>query len=157
MKTIPLTKGETAIVDDEDYEKLTKHSWCMSSNGYAKRCVFGKKRGINKTILMHQEVIDAKKGEWIDHINHNKLDNRKENLRICNASTNGANQRVSVKNTSGYKGVSWDKEKSKWLARIAYKGKQMNLGRYFTAREAAMAYNAKALELYKEFAYLNKV
>src|SRR3990167_419773 len=109
MKQIKLTQGKYTLVDDEEFDWLSKWSWCLHTNGYAQRGIFSKKRNINKMILMHREIMKPRDEEWIDHINQNKLDNRKSNLRICNASTNGANQKISIKNTSGYKGVNWDK------------------------------------------------
>ncbi len=107
MKEIQLTKGKVTLVDDEDYEYLMKNSWCYQNPGYAARRK-------NKSIeLMHRVIMKAKKGEQVDHIDMNRLNNQKENLRIVNNSQNGMNKLVQNNSTSGYKGVSWRKERNK--------------------------------------------
>ncbi len=93
----------------------------------------------------------------IDHINHVKADNSLKNLRACSRSENFANRKKQQNNTSGYKGVAWDKEKRKWRARIGHGRKLFYIGRYKDIKDAAVAYNKKALELFGEFAYLNKI
>lgn len=152
MKKILLTKNKFVLVDSEDFERISLHSWCLSSNGYAKRGVFNQ----NKTILMHREVMNLKAG-IIDHINGDKLDNRKSNLRLCTISLNGANTRIASNNTSGYKGVHWDTRDKKWLAKICVNQKSMNLGRYENKMDAAVAYNEAAKVYFGEFARLNNV
>ena len=97
-KKIELSKGKCALVDNEDYERLMQYKWCASKTkiGYysiRKDYTSGKQ----KTILMHRIIMDCPKGMIVDHINHNALDNRKENLRICTNSQNLMNQRVSKK------------------------------------------------------------
>lgn len=105
---------------------------------------------------MHQDVIGENKGGNIDHINHDTLDNRRENLRPCTVSQNGANQGVRVNNTSGFKGVSLFKRDQVWQAYINMFGKRRHLGYYATPIEAALAYDRAALEYHGEFAMTNK-
>ena len=91
----------------------------------------------------------------IDHINHNGLDNRRENLRICTNAENNRHRRKPKNNTSGYKGVCWDKSKKKWRARIEKDNKNIHIGYYNILEEAARAYDAKAKELFGKYAQLN--
>jgi hypothetical protein len=145
--------GLFALVDDEDYESLSKHHWNITTNGYAKRCIFSKKKRINKTILMHQEILNTP--DWIDHKNMNKLDNQKDNLRICDASTNGINTKISSKNTSGYRGVHFANDIKRWRASIHLNRKRIWLGVFKTAEEASIAYNLAAKKYFGEFARIN--
>jgi len=92
-----------------------------------------------------------------DHINRNRLDYRKENLRPCNKSQNMANSKISKRNSSGYKGVSFDPSRNNWRAVICKRGKYITIGRYNTKEEAAEAYNLKAKELFGKFANLNVI
>lgn len=93
--------------------------------------------------------------KYIDHKDNNGLNNKWENLRKASKRDNSANVLIQENNTSGYKGVTFDKSRNKWLAGIKYNYKRINLGRYDTAKEAAMAYDKKALELFGEFACTN--
>jgi hypothetical protein len=149
---IPLTQGKFAIVDAEDYDRLNQDKW------YAGKCkntyYAGRVEG-GKTIKMHREIMHAPKGVLVDHINHNGLDNRKRNLRLCTHAQNCYNQQASATGTSKYKGVSWHKSNSKWSARIRCDRKFYNLGEFDNQMEAAMAYDDKAVELFGEFACLN--
>ena len=153
---IPLTQGKVAIVDKEDYKRLAKYSWSYDSNGYAYR-----RKTIEpyKSVLvsMHREILEyIPKGKVVDHKNRNKLDNRKENLRITTQSYNAANS-PPRKGTSKFKGVHWGNRYNKWIAKIEKEGKFYRLGHYDCEINAAIAYNKKALELFGEFAYLNNV
>lgn len=107
MKLMPLTQGKSAIVDDVDYPALSEYSWCVKKCGglqYAARGI--KTGGIQKTILMHRIILDARADVEVDHINGNGLDNRRCNLRLVNSSQNHFNQRKQHKQTSSkYKGV----------------------------------------------------
>lgn len=156
---IPLTQGQFAIVDAKNYEWLMQWKWCAltSKNSYRPiRAI--KKRGKWTTLYMSRFILNAPDNLQVDHINHNILDNRESNLRICDQSQNNANQLIRMDGKSKYKGVSWDKtkkRKKRWVAEIKYYGKKFHLGHYRTETEAAKAYDAKALELFGEFAYTN--
>lgn len=143
-KAIPLTQGKYAIVDEEDYEKVIKHDWSFDANGYAISSSVGK---MHRFIL---EVIDPKL--LGDHINMDKIDNRKCNLRVATSGQNNFNKK-SIGGRSKYKGVT--KCGAKWRARIALDRYRKHIGVFDTEEQAAMAYDELAAHLYKEFAYLN--
>lgn len=144
MKKIPVKltnkKASTfALVDDEDFDTLSKIGW-FSRDGYAaytKREFVG---GPPVTVLMHRLVMRAKKGQTIDHINRNKLDNRKQNLRFCSQMENTWNTGKRVTATSGHQGVSWHKASQAWRARIQTAGKRIELGSFGSKEEASLAY-----------------
>lgn len=108
-------------------------------------------------VFMHRFIMMAPEGLEVDHINGNRLDNRECNLRIVTPSKNQYNRRMQRNNKTGYKGVSFDRSRGKFMASISANGKQINLGRFKTAEEAARAYNQAALELHGEYAFLNDV
>jgi hypothetical protein len=164
MKTIKLTQGKESIVDDEDYQELNKYKWFCDSNGYAVRAITiqsqNKKFGIKhkqKTILMHKVINNTPEGFETDHINGIKLDNRKSNLRIATSSQNKANVGLRTDNTSGYKGVCWNKKARKWVAQIMFNNEKIYIGYFAKKEQAATAYNTKALELFGEFVKLNVI
>lgn len=161
MKYIKLTQGQVALVDDDDYDSLNAHKWFAAwskdvQSFYAMRnspTANGKRR----TIRMHIDIMSAKMGDYVDHINHNTLDNRRENLRVCSGSQNRANRRMQVNNTSGFKGVNWLKERGKWQARSRINGKRRHIGLFATALEAAIAYDRAAKDEFGEFALTNQM
>jgi len=104
---------------------------------------------------MHRMIMHAPKHLCCDHIDHNGLNNRKSNLRLCTNAQNTHNQRIRPNGTSKYKGVSWHRPNNKWVARIAFKRKRMHIGIFDNQMEAAMAYDDKAIELFGEFACVN--
>ena len=151
-RIIPLTQGKFAIVDAEDYERLSRHKWCAAkSNGrfYAQRTENG------RTIKMHREIMNPPPGMVCDHKNHNTLDNRKSNLRICTVSQNQQNRLPSTGGTSQYKGVAWNEGHQKWAAQIQHNRRQIHIGYYDYEADAAIAYDDMAVELFGEFACLN--
>jgi hypothetical protein len=150
-KEIQLTNGKKAVVDDEDYEVLNKHTWHYSG-GYAVRLI--KKSG-GKSILMHREIMNTPDGMETDHIDHNGLNNCKNNLRICNQHQNQANSKLRIDNTSGFKGVNFKKSQKSWQANIKCNGKKIFIGSFLTPGEASFAYEKTALELFGEFANIN--
>ena len=150
MKTIPLTKGKSAIVDDEDFAALSKHKWCLNNKGYAVRGS-GRATG-HKTIFMHRVLCATPQGMATDHINGNKLDNRRENLRACTNAENLANRGVPKNNRTGFKGVSFKKALGKYCARIKINYSEKHLGVFNTAEEAHAAYCAAAASIQGDFA-----
>lgn len=157
MKEIKLTRNKVAIVDDEDYENLSKFTWHCSYFGYAERATSRAKGKKRRIIKMHREVLRATRGQEVDHINGDRLDNRKENLRFCTNHQNRFNQKVRKDNTSGFKGVYWDKAKRKWYVSIAAKPHRVFLGYFDDKEDGAKAYNAAAKRLHGSFARLNCV
>jgi hypothetical protein len=159
VKIIPLTQGQAAIVDDEDYEALAKFKWQAewsrnAQTWYAKRRT-SKADGC-RTVRMHREIVGAGAGEQVDHRNHDGLDNRRDNLRRCTVTQNNANQRKGAGHTSRYKGVSWNALTGSWRAQISVEGTTRHIGQYASEKEAAAAYDAAASALHGEFAYLNR-
>ena len=151
-------KGKFAIVDAKNYEWLNQWEWyCSNGLNIAYRTMTMKewdssyKVKIGTHILMHRFILNAPKGMDVDHINHNRLDNRECNLRICTRSQNLGNCLI----TKGrkYKGIK--KRGKKWQANITCNYKKYYLGIFDSEIEAAKAYDAKALELFGEFAYTN--
>jgi hypothetical protein len=154
---ITLTKGKVALIDTEDLLKIAGHSWYFQS-GYAATSIGGRKN--KKMIYMHRLIMGITDNKIrIDHINHDKLDNRKQNLRACSHSENGKNLpvRKSSNKTSKYKGVYFDKSRDKWTARIKVDYKGIFLGRFDDEKQAALAYNKAAQTYFGEFACLNEM
>ena len=152
MKYISLTQGKFAIVDDEDYKELSKHKWYAMKNGtryYALRKVNGKK------ILMHRVIMTPPRHLQVDHINHNGLDNRRANLRLCTARQQTWNSFPRKNTSSKFKGVHWNKCSMKWQVQIWKNGKPKHLGLYDNETEAAKVYDREATGLFGEYAYLN--
>jgi hypothetical protein len=159
MVELPLSRNLIAIIDDEDLELVGQYKWYAKDfeNGtYAARNDYaeGTKKA-PRTILLHRELMNAKKGEYVDHISRDTLDNRRVNLRLCNNIENTSNQKLRVTNTSGYKGVSWQPQSRKWWARISVNYKRISLGTYDDVKDAARAYNTAAIKYHGEFARLN--
>lgn len=156
MKKIPLSQGLFALVDDEDFEKLSKYKWRAdrgNSTFYAARLV---EKGRN--IRMHRQILGVTDPKMdVDHKNGNGIDNRRSNLRVCSRSLNNANRAVQSNSGSGIKGVFWDKERNKWQVKIGYERKVFNLGRFSDLTTAVKAYNDKAKELFGDFARLNDI
>lgn len=146
MKEIQLTKGAVALVDDEDFEYLNQFNWCLF-NQYAGRKLKASEGPRNKGLLMHHVLMpDVKKGiRHVDHIDRNKLNNQRSNLRYCTQAQNALNQTRGA--ASGLRGVRFIERNrlNPWQAYINIKGKHTHLG-YFPTRElAAAAYDAAAL------------
>lgn len=155
MKEIDLTRGQVALVDDEDFEYLNQFKWCVQKGKntlYAVRNNYN--NGKSATQYMHGAILN---GKGIDHIDHNGLNNQRSNLRLCSQSENSMNTQKYANKSSSFKGVSFHKLSGKWRAYIMINGKETHLG-YFTSEiEAAKAYNTKAIALFCEFANLNKI
>ncbi len=156
MIKIPLTKGYTAIVDDED-AGLARFKWCAMVTPhtvYAKRNELGPD-GRRYVILLHRLVMGAPAGVQVDHGDHNGLNCRRYNLRLATNQQNHANQQRRRTNTSGFKGASWHNGCRKWMARIRVSGRSVYLGLFASPEDAARAYDAAARERFGEFACLN--
>lgn len=163
MKEIPLSNGMVALVDDEDWETLSQYRWHANPrphrasrggrNWYAYRQEY--RDGTTKTLSMHRQILGAKQGQDIDHRDGNGLNNCRSNLRFASKSQNMANRDVPKPAASGFRGVSWRPEKSKWYARINAFCRTRHLGYFHSPEQAARAYDRAAAELFGDFARLN--
>ena len=155
MKLMKLTKNRWTIVDDEDYQWLSQWKWAAvkpnRNHHYAIRTVYAPHK---TTILMHRAITNAPPDKVVDHINHNSLDNRKTNLRICSNQDNVRNQLPRL-TASKYKGVTRNNDHSKWRAAIVVDGKLIHLGAFTDEIEAAKAYDTSAAKEFGEFAHPN--
>jgi len=165
MKLIQLTKGKFTMVDDEDFEELNKVKWHCDSVGYASRrlpMALGEK---GKLIRMHRYIMNPPKDMQVDHIDRNKLNNQRANLRICTSAENQRNMMSSKSRgaSSKYKGVCvakriWNgKVRTYFTANIRFNRKTFHLGYFKDETLAALAYNEAAIRFHGEFAALNKI
>ena len=152
MKEILLTQGYIALIDDEDYELVSQYKWRVQKvrTGYYAVRNSSRVNGKQKRIYLHRFILSPESGFEIDHINHNGLDNRRENLRVCTRSENQSN-RIATKKTSKYKGVSWNSRYKKWKAVLMHNKKSYFLGYFSDELAAAIAYNNKANSVQGEF------
>lgn len=149
-KHIPLTGGKWAIIDEDDFERISVHKWCASGK-YAHRG-FSPSKYKRSSVLMHVQIFgNPPKGMEVDHKNRNGLDNRKSNLRFATKPQNGWNSGISARNTSGFKGVSFHKQQKKWAAYIVKHGKRTFLGCFKQKEDAALAYEVASRKLHGEF------
>jgi hypothetical protein len=163
---IPLTKDTSRLLMEKTIPKsegLAGTSKFLNGKPYAARSEYlpeaWKKRAAShaRTILMSVSLLGPKKGEEVDHINRDTLDNRRKNLRVGTKPQNLWNQKIRSTNTSGFKGVDWKQWENSgaWCARLSHNSKRVHIGYFKTAEEAARAYDQKAKELFGEFARLN--
>jgi hypothetical protein len=157
IKEILLTKGQVAIVDDEDYETLSKYKWLLSGGKYAQHFWWDKEEKVYKNVMMHRLILNAPDDMYVDHINGNKLDNRKSNLRLATKLQNNINVPKYKGKTSKYKGVSWNSKRKRWVSAITINRKQKHIGYFLNEGDAALAYNKYAKTFFGEFAQLNIV
>lgn len=149
VKELFLTKGKVSLIDDRDYEmlKVLGKRWCVN-DGYAYNSTHGR---------LHRFLLSTTGDVMVDHINGDKLDNRRANLRVCSNSQNQANRRA-ICGVSPFKGVTWQRRPDgtgTWKAQLTVSGKVLYLGAFKTDLMAATAYNESALTHFGEFAHLN--
>lgn len=145
-KTIKVSDS-VAILDEDDYKLVSSYNWWLTKQGYAytQTCV----KNVRTTILMHRLIMQPGDKE-VDHANGDKLDNRRANLRYCTRSQNNANRPHTI---GKYKGVRFSK--NAWQAEIKKNKKYIYIGRFKEIKDAAKAYDKKAIELFGDFAYTN--
>ena len=147
-----------AKVDDEDYDSISQFKWyaqVIRGKVYAARNRSRKSPLGKRTIFLHRVISNASDGEMVDHIDGDGLNCCRNNLRNCTNSENLMNRGAPKNNTSGYKGVCWDKQDRVWTAKITLNQVQMNIGRYDDPIDAARAYDTKAREIFGEYAWTN--
>ena len=141
MRTVALRSADGtvrahALVDDADWHEVDRYRWLLTSDGYVARW----DRASRTLVRLHRELFGLRRGDGVevDHANGDRLDNRRHNLRRCTGAQNQQNRpRLAVNNTSGRRGVAWDRSRGKWLAYARLDGRQHNLGRYDDVDEAA--------------------
>jgi AP2 domain-containing protein/HNH endonuclease len=158
-RTIPLTQNQIAIVDASEYERVSRWNWYAAwdketQSFYAVRnSEITSSNGHQRPIKMHRFIMGLEFGDkrHVDHRDHNTLDNRRRNLRVCVPHENSSNRRMHSNNTSGYKGVSFHKGTRKWQAQIIVKRKHLSLGYFNTPQEAHAAYCEASKKYHREF------
>lgn len=140
-------QGNSFVIDADDYSEVAQYYWSNSA-GY-----FWRQSPSN--MALHRFLMRPPRGRVVDHIDGNPANNRRENLRVCSQAQNNQNKGKQRNNASGYKGVFWDKTIGKWRPRVNINGRSEYIGVYDSAEEAARARDAKAIELFGEYAVLN--
>jgi len=158
MKTINTRNGTTVIVDDDVYEWASRRTLGLDNKGYVRFWYETKERQVHKKL--HRVIMGEPVGYQVDHINRNKLDNRRENLRLCSNLDNSKNRGVhrthnGKPKTSLFKGLCWNKDRRKWQSGIQVDGKRQHLGLFVNEMDAAIAYDTAALKHFGEFAHIN--
>lgn len=151
MKLLRLSRGLSAVVDDEDYERASAFKWCaLPTHGtfYAMRNL-----SPNGRMFLHHFILGV--NMQIDHINHNGLDNQKRNLRPCSTSQNAMNRRLRKTSKSGRKGACWISRSRKWAAYIQVNKRKVHLGYFESLEKAANAYDVAAIKYFGTFALTN--
>lgn len=153
-----LINGHRVLVDEIDLAIVGGRRWIVSHRktlNFTRLYVVSLSSTGPRTTYLHRAIMKARSGEVVDHRNHDGLDNRRENLRIATPSQNVANMRRQPGRSSRFKGVSWNREKSRWESYIEVNGTKRRLGYFRVEADAARAYDAAALDAWGEFAWVN--
>lgn len=152
MKEINMKHDRKMLVDDEDYPLLNRFNWWAFKSRYT---YYAQARIGGKMVLVHRLIMPARKNQIIDHKDNNGLNNQKNNLRVCSFSQNNQNSKNREHNTSGFRGVHYNRRDKMYYCRIGNKGKRLFVGCFKDSTEAAKAYDVKAKELHGQFCKLN--
>ena len=153
---IPLTQGLVALIDEADFDLVSRFKWCAfnGSTGktYYAQSHIRRDNGSRTNVYMHRLLFGLTDSRTdVDHIDGDGLNNRRANLRTCSRAENLWNRGAQANNKSGFKGVTFHKQSRKWRAEIRFNGNYKSLGYFHTPEEAHMAYCAAAAELHGEF------
>lgn len=154
MKQIQLANGMVAIVDDGDYEIVARLAWQAELRKGVWYAIHEEYTPRRRKVRMHRLILAVRQDQLVDHKDHDGLNNTRANLRICTPAQNNHNRRPSA-HSSDFKGVTWRKNRSRWVAQIQFKGKGKFLGQFHDEIEAAKAYDRAATRLFGEFACVN--
>ncbi len=152
MKIINISDKHSTFVDNEDYQKLSQYKWHILSMGGGKYPAVYRQNG-KQIIYMHRQIMETPINLIVDHIDHNRLNNQKSNLRNCSRSQNAQN----MMDNGEYQGVHWDTTHKKYRSRIRVSGARKHLGYFNNPSEAAICYNKAASKFYGEYARLNRI
>ena len=158
VAVIPLTKDYEAIIDSSDFDLVNGYNWTAQvnrNNVYAYRSE--RISGRSNTMLLHRILMQPEDGMVVDHINGNTLDNRRANLRVCTASQNSQNSRLSKSNTTGLKGVTFRKDRNKFQAQIIVQRKKKHLGYFDTPEEAHAEYLVASRAMHGDYGYYERI
>lgn len=144
--------GRVALIDDSDYDHLKQHKWRVARCNQNAAYTYAATRIAGRFMLMHRFILNAPASKLVDHINGDRLDNRRCNLRLCTHAENQRNGKRPSNNTSGFKGVHWRKDRQRWYAEIYVNNARVHLGCYQSKEAAAEAYRTAALKYHGEFA-----
>jgi hypothetical protein len=155
---LQLPCGRVALIDDADAPLLAHRRWVSHTNATKTRSNGSKLYVVSyaggRMVRLHRLLMDAPHGVLVDHVNGDGLDNRRRNLRLTDHSGNRANA-AACGGRSRFRGVTWDAQRGKWMARLEVDGRRLYLGRFDSELEAAEAWDATALECWGDMARLN--
>lgn len=152
MKLIPLSQGRFAMVDDRDFEELSELKWSCSGK---KTRPYAAAYSDGEWLYMHRVVAKPEAGMFVDHRDGDTLNNQRSNLRCCQHRQNIRNSKISKRNKTGFKGVSFNTQKNRFVAHIKVNYRSKYLGYFNNARDAAAAYNRAAMKWFGAFSNLN--
>ncbi len=157
MKEIKLTKGFSAQVDDEDYDRINQYKWYVKKDRntyYAVRD--SRKKGKRRYFSMHREILNNPTGTLTDHKDRNGLNNQRSNIRVCTRLENNKNVHLRKDSTTGIKGVCFDKRSKRWCANIGFNGRLRWLGYFNTPKDAEKVYDEANIRLFGDFSSPNR-
>jgi hypothetical protein len=149
---ITLKRGYNILIDTDDYQKISEHKWNLRTSKDGN--IYAKTNINDERVYLHRFIVNAPSDKIVDHINHDTLDNRKANLRICTRQENNFNK---LPYPGKYKGVFYNKKSKKYLAYIGYNNKRRHLGSFEKLEDAISRYNEEALKLFGEYALINDI